>query len=205
MTALLAGFAAGLSLIVAIGAQNAYVLRQGLARNRVGTIVTICAASDAVLIVAGVAGIGALVQSHPVALTVIRWAGAGYLLAFAARSFHAAARPGALVAGAESGGGGSLRTVVLTTLALTWLNPHVYLDTVIMLGSLANNRGDPGRWLFAAGATLASVTWFAGLGFGARAAAGWFARPAVWRLLDLSIGVVMVVLAVALLRADGAI
>lgn len=190
------GLLTGLSLIVAIGAQNAYVLRQGLARRHVGIVVAICAVSDALLIAAGVSGVGAVVREQPLLLEVLRWAGAVYLLTYGVRSLLAARRPQALLA--PGAAGTSRATVAATTLALTYLNPHVYLDTVLFLGSVANQHGDPGRWSFAAGAAVGSVVWFTGLGYGARAASRWLARPTAWRLLDLGIGVVMIALAVRL-------
>lgn len=196
MPTAVAGLLTGLSLIVAIGAQNAYVLRQGLARRHVGIVVAICAVSDALLIGAGVSGVGAVVREQPVLLAVLRWAGAAYLLAYGVRSLLAARRPQALLAARD--GGASRATVAATTLALTYLNPHVYLDTVLFLGSVANQHGDPGRWWFAAGAAAGSLLWFTGLGYGARAASRWLARPTTWRVLDLVIGVVMIALAVRL-------
>ncbi|QDC26647.1 amino acid transporter [Georgenia yuyongxinii] len=187
----------GLSLIVAIGAQNAYVLKQGLTRHHVGLVVAICAVSDALLITVGVSGVGALVQDHPTAMTVLRWVGGAYLAAYGVRSLWKARRPQAL--NPLEGGGAGRRTVVATTLALTYLNPHVYLDTVLMLGSIANQHGEA-RWWFAAGAVAGSFLWFTTLGFGARAASRVMSRPATWRVLDLVIGVVMIALAVRLLR-----
>ncbi len=192
----MSGLLTGLALIVAIGAQNAYVLRQGLTRTHVGLVVAICAVSDALLILIGVSGVGVLVQESPAVLTALRWIGAAYLAAYGARSLWKARRPQALDP-LESGGSGR-RTVVATTLALTYLNPHVYLDTVLMLGSVANQYGD-GRWLFAAGAVCGSVLWFTTLGFGARAVSPVMRRPGTWRVLDVVIGVVMIALAVMLL------
>ncbi len=188
------GLLTGLSLIVAIGAQNAYVLRQGVRREHVGVVVAICAISDAVLIAAGTAGIGALVSAHPGILTVLTWAGAAYLVWFAIRSFISAWRPEALTQAAPR----SHASVALTTLALTWLNPHVYLDTVLMLGNLANQHG-PQRWVFADGAMAASLLWFVGLGYGARRLAGPLGRPSTWRVLDAAIGVIMLAIAARLL------
>lgn len=190
------GLVTGLSLIVAIGAQNAFVLRQGLARRHVGLVVAICAVSDALLIATGVSGVGAVVREHPVLLSVLRWGGAAYLLGYALRSLRSAARPEPLVAAREASRGAG--SVAATTLALTYLNPHVYLDTVLFIGSVANQHGDPGRWWFAAGAMVGSVVWFSALGFGARAGARYLARPGTWRVLDLLIGMVMLVLAVRL-------
>jgi len=191
----LAGLFTGLSLIVAIGAQNAFVLRQGLTRQHVGLVVAICAVSDLLLIVAGVAGVGALVQSRPTLLTLLKWLGAGYLIWFGVRSLLAAREPHSLRSGASP----ATASVVLSALALTWLNPHVYLDTVLMLGNIANSRGPVGRWQFALGAGLASIGWFAGLGFGARALSQWIARPSLWRVLDVLIGLTMFAIAVLLL------
>jgi len=196
MSALVAGLLTGLSLIVAIGAQNAFVLRQGLRRAHTGTVVALCAASDALLIGVGVGGMGVFVHRHPLLLDVLRWAGAAYLLCYGLRSLWSARRSQALHA--ASGRQSSWWAVVATTLALTYLNPHVYLDTVLLLGSVAHQHG-PHRWWFAAGAALGSLTWFTALGFGARAASRVLGRPAVWRALDLAVGVVMIVLAAGLM------
>jgi L-lysine exporter family protein LysE/ArgO len=194
--AALAGLGLGLSLIVAIGAQNAFVLRQGLRREHVLPIVLVCALSDALLIVAGVAGAGAVFAVAPVVLTVVTWAGALFLLGYGALAARRAIRPSALAAGGATVST-TLSTAVLTCLALTWLNPHVYLDTVVLLGSIANTHGD-GRWWFGAGAVLGSILWFAALGFGARLLQPVFARPAAWRVLDGIIAVVMVAIALSL-------
>lgn len=191
------GFGVGLSLIVAIGAQNAYVLRQGIRVEHVLPIVAICAISDAVLILAGITGIGTIVERAPVALAVIRWAGAAFLVGYgllAARRVFATQSLGAGNGGAPS----SLRTAVLTVLAMTWLNPHVYLDTVLLVGSIANTHGPTDRWSFGAGAALASCIWFATLGYGARLLGRAFARPAAWRLLDALIAVTMLTIGVSL-------
>ncbi|MEE6272595.1 LysE/ArgO family amino acid transporter [Georgenia wangjunii] len=188
------GLVTGLALIIAIGAQNAFVLRQGIRREHVGTVVALCMLADAALILIGTAGIGALVSRFPDALEVLRWGGAAYLTWFAVRSFIAAARPSALTAEAPRSRG----SVVATTLALTFLNPHVYLDTVVLLGSIANQHGADARWVFAAGATAGSVLWFSALGYGARALSGVLDSPRVWRGVDVVIGVVMLVLAVRL-------
>lgn len=186
----LTGFAAGLALIVAIGAQNAYVLRQGLRREHVGAVVAVCLAADIALIAAGTLGIGALVERAPAVLVALRWAGAAYLAWFAVRSFRSAARPGELTGTGER----SRHSVILTAAGLTFLNPHVYLDTVVMLGSLANTHGAL-RWAFAGGAMLASAAWFTVLGFGARALSGPLGRPTTWRVLDVVIGFLMLGLA----------
>lgn len=191
-----AGLATGLSLIVAIGAQNAYVLRQGLAREHVLPVVAICAVSDLVLIVAGVAGIGTLVEQAPVVVDVVRWLGVAFLTWYGVRSLLSARRAGGLAAG--EGRRTSLRGAVGRAVALTWLNPHVYLDTVLLLGSIANTHGSGGRWWFAAGAGAASLLWFSGLGFGARLASPLLARPRAWQVLDVLIGLTMLAIAVSL-------
>ncbi|MCT1478162.1 L-lysine exporter [Microbacterium sp. p3-SID336] len=216
MLTVLAGLGLGLSLIVAIGAQNVFVLRQGIRREHVLAVVIVCAVSDAVLIVAGVAGLGFLLQSAPWLVVVARWAGAGFLLGYgllaARRAWRGgeelvvdapAAPPtavgstGATAVQTAARTGTRLAPVVLTTLALTWLNPHVYLDTVLMLGSIAATHGDQ-RWLFAAGAIAASVLWFTALGFGARHLGRWLRTPRSWRILDAVIAVIMVTLAISL-------
>ncbi|WAP51767.1 LysE/ArgO family amino acid transporter [Arthrobacter sp. ATA002] len=188
------GLLTGLGLIVAIGAQNAFVLRQGIRREHVGAVVVLCAVSDAVLILAGTAGIGALVERFPQVLSILRWGGAAYLVWFAVRSFRYALKPSVLTGDAPRSRG----SVIGTTLALTFLNPHVYLDTVVLLGSLANQYGEALRWIFAAGAVAGSVLWFSGLGFGARVLSGALSKPRTWQVLDLLIGVVMLALAVTL-------
>jgi L-lysine exporter family protein LysE/ArgO len=195
--AALAGLGLGLSLIVAIGAQNAFVLRQGLRREHVAAVVVVCALSDVVLILAGVAGTGAVLERVPWLVTVVRVAGALFLAGYAVLAARRALRPAVLAA--DAGGSRSGLAAVLTTaLALTWLNPHVYLDTVLLLGSIAGTHGAD-RWWFAAGACTASALWFTGLGVGARALRPVFARPAAWRVLDGVIAVVMAGLAVSLL------
>ena len=191
-----AGFVTSLSLIVAIGAQNAFVLRQGLRREYVLPVVAVCALADALLIGAGIAGLGALVTGHPVAVGVIRYGGAAFLLAYGALAARRALRPGVLTAAAEAPA--TLRAVLLACLGFTFLNPHVYLDTVVLLGALANRYGDD-RWLYGLGAALASVLWFAALGFGAGRLSRFFARPRSWRLLDALIAGIMILLAGGLL------
>jgi L-lysine exporter family protein LysE/ArgO len=192
------GLLTGLSLIVAIGAQNAFVLRVGIAgRNRIiAPVVLICALSDAVLIVAGVAGIGALIRQLPAVLIVIRVVGAGFLILYGLLAARRVFRPRELEVAA--GGAFSVSRAALTALALTWLNPHVYLDTLILLGSIANRQGVDERWWWAGGAILASCIWFSGLGFGARLLRPIFARPRSWQILDSIIAVVMVTIGVRL-------
>ncbi|AVT32849.1 amino acid transporter [Plantactinospora sp. BC1] len=195
---LVTGFGVGLSLIVAIGAQNAYVLRQGVRAEHVLPIVLICAVSDAVLILAGITGIGAVVERAPVVLTVVRWAGAAFLIGYGLLAARRAFGTQSLQAG-NGGNGVTLRTAVLTVLAMTWLNPHVYLDTVLLLGSIANTHGPSGRWSFGAGAALASLVWFAALGYGARRLNRAFTRPAAWRILDALIATTMLTIGLGLL------
>ncbi|ASY16013.1 L-lysine exporter family protein LysE/ArgO [Candidatus Planktophila sulfonica] len=195
MIALLPGFLTGLSLIIAIGAQNAFVIKQGLLRQHVLLIVLICAISDAVLIFLGTGGLGALVQSNQGLLEVIRWFGVAYLTWFGIKSVKSAFTNQSLEA-SESPTVSALK-VATTALALTWLNPHVYLDTVILLGSVAN-QFDSDRWYFAIGASVASVLWFTVIGFGARAASKYMSRPIFWKILDSLIAVVMFSIAITL-------
>jgi L-lysine exporter family protein LysE/ArgO len=197
MIPFLTGLGTGLSLIVAIGAQNAFVLKQGIKREAVLAVVLVCLLSDAVLIFAGVAGIGALIQTAPVLLAVVRWVGVAFLLAYAAFAARRALRPGVLNASTRSGKG-TVRSAVLTAAALTWLNPHVYLDTLILLGSLANAQGGTGKWFFGAGALAAAALWFPLVGYGARGLSNFFARPASWRILDAGVAVLMLTLAIVL-------
>jgi L-lysine exporter family protein LysE/ArgO len=195
--AALAGLGLGLSLIVAIGAQNAYVLRQGLRREHIAVVILICAISDAALIALGVAGAGWVFDRVPWLVDVVRWAGAAFLAAYGVLAARRALRPQGLAAASGDATAGGLLAVVGTTLALTWLNPHVYLDTVVLLGSVASTHGQ-WRWAFGVGAMLSSALWFTALGLGARLLAPVFARPTAWRVLDGVIAVVMVAIAVSL-------
>ncbi|MER5856805.1 LysE/ArgO family amino acid transporter [Streptomyces sp. NPDC059688] len=192
LTAAVAGFGTGLSLIVAIGAQNAFVLRQGVRRDAVLAVVGICALSDALLIALGVGGVGAVVVAWPGALKAVGVVGGVFLLCYGALAARRVLRPGT---GLRTDGeaAGSRRRAVLTCLAMTWLNPHVYLDTVFLLGSLAADRG-PLRWTFGLGAAAASLCWFAALGFGARLLGRFLARPGAWRVLDGLVAVTMLAL-----------
>jgi L-lysine exporter family protein LysE/ArgO len=199
LDAAVAGLLTGLSLIVAIGAQNAFVLRQGLAREHVGVVVAICAVSDLVLIVAGVAGIGTIVRQAGWVIDVVRWLGVAFLTWYGVTTLLHARRTSGLAAAAPEPL--SRRSAALRATALTWLNPHVYLDTVLLVGSIANTHGHPGRWWFAAGAVLASVLWFSALGFGARFASPLLALPRAWQVLDVLIGLTM--LGIALMLALG--
>ena len=197
IAAALAGLGLGASLIVAIGAQNAFVLRQGLRREHLGIVIAICIASDVVLIALGVAGTGALFTALPWLVDLARWAGALVLLLYAALAIRRAVRPGALRATEDARPAARAGSVALTALALTWLNPHVYLDTLVLVGSVASTHGEL-RWAFGAGAMLASALWFALLGLGARVLAPLFARPLAWRVLDVVVAAVMVGVAVTL-------
>ncbi|MFI6936297.1 LysE/ArgO family amino acid transporter [Streptomyces sp. NPDC050287] len=196
LTAAAAGFGTGLSLIVAIGAQNAFVLRQGVRRHAVLAVVGICALSDAFLIALGVGGVGAVVVAWPGALTAIGWIGGAFLLGYGLLAVRRVFRPGSALR-TEGEAEGSVRRAVLTCLAMTWLNPHVYLDTVFLLGSVAADRG-PLRWTFGLGAAFASLCWFTALGFGARLLGRFLARPAAWRALDGLIAATMLVLGATL-------
>ncbi|MEU4416708.1 LysE/ArgO family amino acid transporter [Nocardia salmonicida] len=198
--AALSGLGFGLSLIVAIGAQNAFVLRQGVRGQHVLPVIAVCAVSDIVLIGAGVAGFGTVVESFPAVLTVARYAGAAFLIGYALSAARRALGSSSLIAEA-AGASVAVGASVLTCLALTWLNPHVYLDTLVLLGSFASTYATPDRWFLAGGAMLASVLWFAALGYGARRLGPLFARPIAWRVLDSLIAVVMLALALGLLLA----
>lgn len=187
-------------LIVAIGAQNAHVLRLGLARRHVAPAVALCAASDALLVAVGVFGLGGLIARSAALVEAVRWAGAAFLLGYAVLALRRAALPLALLPGdAEPGRGQGVGGAILATLAVTWLNPHVYLDTVVLVGMVGAQLPLSERAAFAAGAALASVMWFAALGFGASRAAPLLRRPAAWRVIDGAIALLMAALAVQLL------
>jgi len=195
MIAFFPGLFTGLSLIIAIGAQNAFVIRQGLTKKHVLLVVAICAISDALLILLGVAGLGAVIAGLPWLLEIIRWFGVTYLTWFGIRSLRSAFKTQALDAsGVEIG---SAKKAVLAVLGFTFLNPHVYLDTVILLGSIGNQFG-PDKWFFALGGALASVVWFSSIGFGAKAASRFMAKPVFWKVLDLLIAAVMFGIAIML-------
>ncbi|MGJ6126907.1 L-lysine exporter [Mycolicibacterium sp. Y3] len=189
----LLGFLTTMALIAAIGAQNAFVLRQGIRGEHVVPVIALCTVSDLILIAAGIAGVGALITAHPDAMTVAKLGGAVFLIGYGALAARRAFRAAALNPSEKSPA--RLAEVLLTCAALTWLNPHVYLDTVVLLGSLANEHRDQ-RWLFGAGAVMASALWFTGLGLGARRLAGLFATPLTWRILDAVIAVIMVTLGI---------
>jgi len=197
ISVVLAGFLLGISLILAIGAQNAFVLKQGLKRQHVFLVCFICALSDAVLISAGVTGFGAMVTEFPLIEQVSRYAGAAFLFVYALLSFKAAftTKHSMQVEGKEVG---SATRAVLTCLAFTWLNPHVYLDTVVLLGSISTQYEGQQR-SFAAGAVLGSFVFFFSLGYGARLLIPIFRNPTAWKVLDFLIGLVMLTLAISLL------
>lgn len=196
LVSLLVGIGTGLSLIMAIGAQNAFVLRQGIRREHVLPVVLICGLTDAMLETLGVAGIGFVVERAPIVLEIVRWGGVVFLIWYAWSAARRAMRPETLTAG--EGGESSLKRTVLACLAITYLNPHVYLDTMVLMGSIGNAQGDPERWWFAAGGALASVSWFFVLGFGARALTRFFASPKSWQILDWVVAVTMLVIAARL-------
>jgi L-lysine exporter family protein LysE/ArgO len=201
LNASVTGLLTGLSLIVAIGAQNAFVLRQGLLRAHIGAIVTVCILSDIALTLAGVAGIGAVVHHADWALQAVRWFGVAFLAWYGLSSAWRARRPSALAASPDGNGGArreGLAPTLRRILALTWLNPHVYLDTLVLLGSIANSRGPVDRWWFAVGALVASTLWFVGLGFGARFAAQLLTTARAWQVLDLLIAATMLTIAAKL-------
>lgn len=212
-----AGLGLGLSLIIAIGAQNLFVLRQGIRREHVLAVALTCAISDLVLILVGVSGVGAVLAAVPWLIDAVRWAGAAFLVGYGLLAARRAITPSgeALAVGAAEGRGSAdasaraeapvgvvtrrttLAATLATCLALTWLNPHVYLDTVFLLGTVANTHGD-GRWVFAAGASLGSIVWFLALAYGARLLGGVLASPRAWRILDAVIAVVMIALGISL-------
>ena len=195
--AFVTGFATSAALIIAIGAQNAFVLRCGLRREHVLAVVLVCALSDALLITLGIAGLGALVQRSPTLLLAARYGGAAFLIGYgviaARRALHASALT------VENGAPTTLRAAIAACLAFTYLNPHCWLDTVVLLGSIASQQPEGSRIAFGIGATSASFVWFFALGFGARALRGLFARPVAWKVLDAAIAIVMWAIAASLL------
>jgi L-lysine exporter family protein LysE/ArgO len=192
MIAVIPGFLTGLSLIIAIGAQNAFVIRQGLTKKYVLLTVLICAISDALLIALGASGLGALTKSNENVLEFVRWFGVIYLLWFAFKSARSAFKKASLNSAGEASG--DIKSVVLTVLALTFLNPHVYLDTVILLGSISNQFGSD-KWFFVTGAIIASFLWFTSIGFGAKSASRFMSRPIFWKILDSLIAAIMLSIA----------
>jgi L-lysine exporter family protein LysE/ArgO len=196
VTAFVPGLLTGLSLIIVIGAQNAYVLRQGLRREHVGVVVAICAVSDILLILAGIAGIGTVVERAPAAIDAVRWLGVAFLTTYGVLSLWRARTPDALHAAAAEPTSPS--SVALRAGALTWLNPHVYLDTLLLLGGIAATYGSSGRWWFGAGAGLGSLLWFMGLGYGARRLHGVLSSPRAWQALEVVMGLTMLAIALSL-------
>lgn len=199
MTAFLAGFALSLSLILAIGAQNAFVLRQGIRRSHVGLVVATCILSEAILIFSGVAGFGALMKRFPVLEPITRWGGAAFILGYGLLSLKSAVWANDALEAAETQVQ-SAKAALMTCLALTWLNPHVYLDTLVLIGAVAAQYGAD-RWLFGWGALAASTVFFVILGYGARALQPVFAQPSAWRILDAAVGLLMICLAFAVVMA----
>ena len=198
----LSGLASGLVLIAALGAQNAFVLRQGIRREHVLAVALVCIVSDMLLIGIGITGLGLLLHRSPEGLAAARYAGAIFLTAYAGLAVRRA-----LIgqdARAETGAGASLRVALLSCLGFTFLNPHTYLDTVVLLGTLGNQYGEAGRWPFAAGAITASLLWYFSLAYGARLLAPLFRRPIAWRLLDALVAATMLALAYALLASRSA-
>lgn len=195
---ILKGMGMSAGLIMAIGSQNAHVLRMGLRKQHVVLTVMICIACEMLLILAGVAGIGGMINSQPVLLTIARWGGAAFLVWYGVRSLRAAASQQSLVAEA---GELSLTAgkAALAVLGATLLNPHTYLDTVVLLGAIGGQQPGNGKYWFAVGAVLNATIWFAALGFGARLLAPWFAKPMAWRVLDSLVGIVMLMLALNLM------
>ena len=196
MIAFTSGIASGLALIIAIGAQNAFVIRQGLQRQHVLIVVLLCAISDALLIAAGTAGLGRVIESAPQALEIVRWFGVSYLAFFGLKSVRSAFRHNSLTL--EQGAVVSRKRTVFTVLGLTFLNPHVYLDTVIFLGSIAN-QFPADKWLFSSGAMVASFLWFFSIGFGSTMAARFMVKVIFWKVLDLSVAAIMFTLATYLI------
>lgn len=188
----------GAGLIIAIGAQNAYVFTQGLRGGPRFTVATICSLCDILLIGLGIAGVGAAVASQPILAAAAAWAGSIFLLWYAVGSFRSMARPGTLEAGAEATAG--IRSAVLTTLAITLLNPHVYLDTMVLLGSIGGQYPEDDRYIYGLGAMSASVLWFFTLCYGARLLEPVFRTPLAWKVLDGVIGLIMLILSFTLAK-----
>lgn len=202
MSTILAGLMLGASLIVAIGPQNLMVITYGIRRQAVTAVILVCFISDIILYIAGTLGVAAVVSAVPWLLDVLRWLGVAFLLVLAAQSAWEAARPkkAALTAAGQAeqtvrqGWVGPVRTI----LAVTWLNPAAFLDTLVIGGTLSNHYGDTGRWLFVLGAILSSAIWFPLLGYGAAALSGPLSRPNVWRVLKAVVAVMLLIIAVRL-------
>ena len=192
----LKGFALSAALIVAIGSQNMFVLRQGLRREHVGVIVLFCALADALLIAAGVGGLGAVLRLIPNLATALAVGGAGFLGLYGIRALRRAMRPASMVIAEQPQM--TLAAALMATAGFTLLNPHVYLDTVLLVGAVGSSQPPAAQPAFVAGAALASLLWFVSLGYGARLLSPMFARPAAWKSLDLGVGVTMLGLAASL-------
>jgi len=197
------GFGLTLTLIVAVGAQNAFVLRQGLRREHVWPVICFCVVADTLLVTVGVVGMGRVLDRLPMLAPALTIGGALFLLAYAAFAWRRALRPGALHAARGGDSRSSLRRVMTQTAAFTLLNPHVYVDTLLLVGAVGAQQAGAGKGAFVAGTALASAGWFAGLGAGARLLAPLFAKPVAWRWLDVFVGAVMGVLALVLLQQGG--
>jgi len=206
LTAYSHGAVLSASLIVTIGAQNAFVLRQGIMRSHVGKIVALCSLSDFILIAAGVGGASTLAARYPRFVEFVLYAGLAYLAWFGIGALSRALRPGHAVMEVQGGsagiapGGQSALAAVLTTLALTWLNPHVYLDAMLLIGTAGAREPENGRLAFALGAMTASLIWFVSIGYGARFLAPLFRKAAAWRLLDGATGGMVLLVAATQLR-----
>ena len=199
MNTFFTGLLLGGSLIVAIGAQNAYVLKQGLLKSHVFLICLICALSDAILIALGTSGVGTIIKNYPDWIKAITWFGAAYLFMFGLMSFRSALN-GESLSVASEGTSQNKKSVISTVLALTFLNPHVYLDTVLLIGSIASPYTDTGRFYFTLGAISASFIWFFSLGYGARFLLPIFKKPSAWKVLNIIIGLVMWLIAYQLIK-----
>lgn len=197
LSAALAGFLLGGSLIVAIGAQNAFVIRQGALNAHVFWVCLFCSVCDAVLIWGGVFGLGALIKLVPLFIPVLTYGGAAFLIWYGFKALRRALNPSGMVTSSESAG--SLKAALAACAAFTLLNPHVYLDTVVLVGSIANARPAGDQVPFATGASIASLTWFFALGYGAKALGPWLTQPKVWRVIDFAIAAIMFLLALKLL------
>ena len=197
LNASLAGFALGGGLIVAIGAQNAFVIRQGVLNQHVFWVCLFCAFSDAILIWAGTFGLGILLQQMPLLMPIMTYGGAAFLFWYGIKAFRRALNPQSLNEDAKSTT--NLWMALTLCAAFTWLNPHVYLDTVVLVGSIANARPQGEQAAFATGATLASLLWFFAIGYGAKALREPLSKPNVWRAIDVAIAMIMFWLAIKLL------
>jgi L-lysine exporter family protein LysE/ArgO len=199
LTTFIQGFGLGAGLIVAIGAQNAFVLRQGLKRQYVFITASICTLCDAILIALGVGGLGTIIASTPLLTAIATWGGAAFLLFYGFRSFRSALSAGKLEASPEHVT--TLRNTILAVMAFSLLNPHVYLDTVVLVGSIGAHYPANERIAFALGAMSASLTWFFGLAYGAAWLAPLFRHPLTWKILDCLIGCIMWTIAISLIRS----